>query len=236
MTRYLIAALLGAVAFSATADEAAVEAAIKSLVPAAKIDSIAESKVPNFYQVVLQGQVVYVSADGQYLLQGSVFDVTNKTDLTEQARAGIRRSSLAAVGPEQRIIFPAKDPKYTVTVFTDIDCGYCRKLHSEMAEYNKRGISVEYLFFPRAGIGSDSYDKAVAVWCATDRNKAMTTAKSGAEVERKTCDNPVAHDYELGQKIAVTGTPAVFTESGVQLGGYLPPEQMLMRLESGAAR
>jgi thiol:disulfide interchange protein DsbC len=236
MTRFLLAALLGAFAFSASADEAAVEGAIKSLVPGAKIDSIAESQVPDFYQVVLQGQVVYVSADGKFLLQGSVFDIDNKTDLTERARAEIRRTALAAVGPEQRIIFPAKDPKYSITVFTDIDCGYCRKMHSEMAEYNKRGISVEYLFFPRAGIGSDSYDKAVSVWCADDRNAAMTRAKNGAEPERKTCDNPVAHDYELGQKIAVTGTPAVFTSGGMQLGGYLPPEQLLMRLSNGAAR
>ena len=236
MTRFLLAALLGAFAFSASADEAAVEGAIKSLVPGAKIDSIAESQVPDFYQVVLQGQVVYVSADGKFLLQGSVFDIDNKTDLTERARAEIRRTALAAVGPEQRIIFPAKDPKYSITVFTDIDCGYCRKMHSEMAEYNKRGISVEYLFFPRAGIGSDSYDKAVSVWCADDRNAAMTRAKNGAEPERKTCDNPVAHDYELGQKIAVTGTPAVVTSGGMQLGGYLPPEQLLMRLSNGAAR
>ncbi len=236
MNRFLIAALLGACAFSASADEAAVEGAIKSLVPNAKIDSIAESQVPNFYQVVLQGQVLYISADGKFLLQGSVFDIANKVDLTENARADIRRSALAAVGKDQRIIFPAKDPKYTVTVFTDIDCGYCRKLHSEIADYNNRGISVEYLFFPRAGIGSDSYDKAVSVWCAADRNAAMTLAKTGAEPEKKTCDNPVAHDYELGQKIAVTGTPAVFTAEGVQLGGYLPPDQMLARLAAGDAR
>ena len=236
MRRFLIATLLGAFAFSASADEAAIKGAIESLVPNAKIDSIAESQVPNFYQVVLQGQVVYVSADGKYLIQGSVFDIANKTDLTENARAGIRRSALAAVGPEQRIIFPAKDPKYAVTVFTDIDCGYCRRMHSEMAEYNKRGISVEYLFFPRAGIGSESYDKAVSVWCADDRNQAMTEAKNGGTIEKKTCDNPVAHDYELGQKIAVSGTPAVFTSEGVQLGGYLPPDQMLLRLSNGAAR
>lgn len=235
MRRFVIATLLGAFAFSASADEATIEGAIKSLVPGAKIDSIAESQVPNFYQVVLQGQVVYVSADGKYLIQGSVFDIANKTDLTETARAGIRRGALAAVGPDQRIIFPAKDPKYAVTVFTDIDCGYCRRMHAEMAEYNKRGISVEYLFFPRAGIGSESYDKAVSVWCADDRNKALTTAKNGGELEKKTCDNPVAHDYELGQKIAVTGTPAVFTKDGVQLGGYLPPDQLLLRLSNGAA-
>ena len=235
MRRFVIATLLGAFAFSASADEALIEGAIKSLVPGAKIDSIAESQVPNFYQVVMQGQVVYVSADGKYLIQGSVFDIANKTDLTETARAEIRRGALAAVGPEQRIIFPAKDPKYAVTVFTDIDCGYCRRMHSEMAEYNERGISVEYLFFPRAGIGSESYDKAVSVWCADNRNQALTTAKNGGALEKKTCDNPVAHDYELGQKIAVSGTPAVFTKDGVQLGGYLPPDQLLLRLSNGAA-
>lgn len=232
MNRFLIAAALSVAAFSASADEAAVESAIKSLVPAAKIDSISESQVPNFYQVVLQGQVVYISADGKYLFQGSVFDIPNKTDLTEAAKAGLRRGALAAVGPERRIIFPAKNEKYAVTVFTDIDCGYCRRMHGEMAEYNKRGISVEYLFFPRAGVGSEAYDKAVSVWCAADRNKALTIAKSGDKLESKTCDNPVAADYELGQQVGVSGTPAVYAKDGTQLGGYLPPEQLLQRLDA----
>lgn len=236
MSRFLIAALLGAAAFSASADDAKIEAAIASLVPGAKIDSIAESQVPGFYQVVLQGQVVYVSADGKYLVQGSVFDIENKTDLTETARASIRRNALAAVGPEQRIIYKAKDELYAVTVFTDIDCGYCRRMHQEIPEYNKRGISVEYLFFPRAGVGSDAYDKAVSVWCADDRHKAMDAAKAGRDVAKKTCSNPVAHDYELGQKISVSGTPAVYTANGTQLGGYLPPEQMLQRLSATPAR
>ncbi len=236
MSRFLIAALLGAAAFSASADDAKIEAAITSLVPGAKIDSIAESQVPGFYQVVLQGQVVYVSADGRYLIQGAVFDIPNKTDLTETARAGIRRSALASVGPERRIIYKAKDELYKVTVFTDIDCGYCRRLHQEIPEYNRRGISIEYLFFPRAGVGSEAFDKAVSVWCADDRHKAMDAAKAGREVPKKTCDNPVAQDYELGQKIAVTGTPAVYTVEGTQLGGYLPPEQMLQRLSAGTSR
>ena len=236
MSRFLIAALLATAAFSASADDAKIEAAIASLVPGAKIDSIAESQVPGFYQVVLQGQVVYVSADGKYLIQGSVFDIANKTDLTETARASIRRNALAAVGPEQRIIYKAKDEKYKVTVFTDIDCGYCRRLHQEIPEYNKRGISIEYLWFPRAGVGSEAYDKAVSVWCAPDRNKALDDAKAGRDVPKKTCDNPVAADYELGQKINVTGTPAVYTVDGTQLGGYLPPEQMLQRLSADASR
>ncbi len=235
MKRFLVAAALSAAAFSSSADDAAVKAAIESLVPAAKIDSISESQVPNFYQVVLQGQVVYISADGKYLFQGSVFDIPNKTDLTEAAKAGLRKGALAAVGPERRIIFPAKNEKYAVTVFTDIDCGYCRRMHGEMAEYNKRGISVEYLFFPRAGVGSESYDKAVSVWCAGDRNKALTTAKTGGNLESKTCDNPITADCELGQQVGVNGTPAVFTRDGTQLGGYLPPEQLLQRLDALAA-
>ncbi|MGE4359012.1 MAG: DsbC family protein, partial [Lysobacteraceae bacterium] len=225
-------AALGAAAFSASADDSAVEAAIKSLVPGAKIDSIAESQVPNFYQVVLQGQVIYISADGRFLFQGSVFDIPNKIDLTENTKAGLRKGALAAAGPERRIIFPAKNEKYAVTVFTDIDCGYCRRMHGEMAEYNKRGISVEYLFFPRSGVGGESYDKAVSVWCATDRNKAMDNAKAGGKLESKTCDNPVAADYELGQSVGVNGTPAVYTRDGTQLGGYLPPEQLLQHLDA----
>ena len=242
MIRILIVALLAVLAFptpaSASADEAAIEKAIQSLVPAAKIDSIAESKMPNFYQVVMQGQVVYVSADGKYLFQGSMFDIANKTDLTENARADIRRSALAEVGAEQRIIFPAKDPKYTVTVFTDIDCGICRRMHSEIAGYNERGISVEYLFYPRAGIGSESYDKAVSVWCASDRNEAMNAAmnqpKTVADVKTITCDNSIARDYELARKVASSGTPTVLTAEGVQLGGYLPPDQLLARLQAGS--
>ncbi len=232
MKRFLIAAALGACAFSASADDAVVEAAIKSLVPAAKIDSIAESQMPNFYQVVVQGQVIYVSADGKYLVQGSVFDIDNKVDLTEATKAEMRRQALKEAGPDRRIIFPAKNEKYALTVFTDIDCGYCRRMHGEMAEYNKRGISVEYLFFPRSGLNGESYDKAVSVWCASDRNKAMDNAKAGQKLESKTCDNPVAADYELGLKAGVSGTPAVFTKNGTQLGGYLPPEQLLQRLEA----
>jgi len=236
MFRFLIAATLGIVSVSAYADEEKVQAAIKSLVPNAKIESIADSKINGFYEVVLQGQVVYVSNDGKYLIQGSLFDIANKTDLTEASRAGLRRAELAKVGKQKRIVFPAKDEKYSVTVFTDIDCGYCRKLHNDMAAYNDLGITVEYLFFPRAGMGSESFDKAVSVWCADDQRKAMTDAKAGQPLDTKKCDNPVADDYMLGQKIGVTGTPAVYAADGTQLGGYLPPAQMKQRLDQLAAK
>lgn len=232
----LLAASLGLISSSAFASDGKVEAAIKTLVPNAQIESIAESKIPGLYEVVLPGHVVYVSGDGKYLMQGSLFDVQNKIDLTENTRAGMRRTELAKVGKSQRIVYPAKDEKYSVTVFTDIDCGYCRRLHQEMAQYNELGITIEYLFFPRAGMGSESFDKAVSVWCADDRLKALTDAKAGVSLDKKQCDNPVAHDYQLGQKIGVTGTPAVYAKDGTQLGGYLAPAQLLQRLQSLASK
>ena len=239
MIRLLAAALIGAVSFSAAAaeaDDAKVRAAIASLVPGAKIDSIAEAKMPGFYEVMLQGQIVYVSADGKYLVQGSIYDIAGKTDLTEASRAVQRRTALQTLGKDKRITFAPASPKHTITVFTDIDCGYCRRMHQQMADYNKLGISVEYLFFPRAGLGSESFDKAVSVWCATDRNKALSDAKAGVALDKKECANPIEEEYTLGNKIGVNGTPAVIAADGTQLGGYLPPDQMLQRLDQLVAK
>lgn len=259
MNRLLVAALAGAVSLSACAQdrapappvaatavaqsaqpdpdaEARVREALGGLVPDVKIDSIKAAPMPGFREVVTSGQVVYVSDDGRLLMQGSVFEIATRTDLTERSRAGIRKAVLDGVGPEQRIIFAPQNPTYRVTVFTDIDCGYCRRMHQEMAEYNALGISIEYLFFPRAGIGSESFEKAVSVWCADNRLQAMTDAKNGLEMPVRNCVNPVTRDYDLGQRIGVDGTPAAFTEDGVQVGGYLPPRQLLQRLEQNARR
>jgi thiol:disulfide interchange protein DsbC len=239
MMRFLAAAVLGALSFHAVAndaEDAKVRAAIQSLVPGATIDTIAEAAMPGFYEVVLQGQLVYVSADGRYLLQGSVFDIATKTDLTEASRAVQRRNALKTLGSDKRIAYAPESPKHTVTVFTDIDCGYCRRMHQQMAEYNELGIAVEYLFFPRAGLGSESFDKAVSVWCAADRGIALTEAKAGKELDKKECRNPIEEEYALGNKIGVNGTPAVITADGTQVGGYLPPEQLLQRLEQLAAK
>src|SRR5690606_8612614 len=182
MTRLLAGALLGIVSCAALAadkSEDAVRTAIQSLVPGASIDSISESVLPGFYEVVIGGQIAYVSGDGKYLVQGSIYDIQGKTDLTAASRAVLRREALSAVPDAKRIVFSPATPKHTLSVFTDIDCGYCRRKHQQIAEYNQLGIAVEYLFFPRAGIGSESYDKAVNVWCAADRKDALTAAKAG---------------------------------------------------------
>lgn len=235
MLKVLFAAAAMLAAGPALADDGAdqrVRDAIKALVPEARVDQVEKSVLPGFYEVVMGGQVIYVSGDGKYVVSGVVWDAAARKNLTESRYAGIRKSALANVPADKRIIFPAKNARHTITVFTDIDCGYCRRMHQEMAQYNELGITVEYLFYPRAGRGSESWNKAVSVWCAADHNGAMTAAKNGEPVPNKTdCANPVDSDFELGQQIGVSGTPAVIAADGTQVGGYLPPEQMLARLQ-----
>lgn len=212
--------------------EAAVRAAIAKLAPQARIERIGPAPLPGYMEVVIGGQLIYVSDDARYLIQGSVMDIPARKDLTEVSRAAIRRDVLKTLGPENRIVFAPAKPKHTVTVFTDIDCGYCRKLHAEIGAYNAQGIAVEYLFFPRTGIGSESFAKAVAVWCAADRRAALTAAKAGDEPPKKSCKNPITMEYAAGQKMGIDGTPAIITADGTQIGGYLPPKLMRERLDA----
>ena len=216
---------------AARADEAAIRATMKKVLPDMAVDAIAPAPFAGFSEVAVQGRVFYVSNDGRLLLHGNLLDVPRNENLTRLSEGTLRRAELDAVGAERRIIFAAAQPKHRITVFTDIDCGFCRKLHGQMADYNKAGITVEYLFFPRTGPGSESFEQAVAVWCADDRRSALTKAKAGAVLPHASCKNPVASDYALGQRVGVDGTPAIYAENGVQIGGYLSPEDMLARLD-----
>lgn len=205
--------------------------AIESINPQIRIDSISAAPLAGFREVVVNGQALYVSDDGKYLLQGSLFDIEAKKDVSQAGVAEVRRRLLAAVPDSERIVFAPANPKYTVTVFTDVECGYCRKLHQDIAEYNKRGIAIEYLAFPRMGLDTPDYRAMVSVWCAPDRRKALTDAKDGKRVPNRSCENPVASHYELGQRVGLTGTPMIVTEDGVQMPGYLPPDALLSALQ-----
>ncbi|GAB2669615.1 DsbC family protein [Arenimonas aestuarii] len=223
----------------ATADAATrdrIEAALQGLAPGMKVDAIAPSPIPGFLEVALGARIIYVSEDGKQLLQGSLVDIASRESLTQASEAKLRRDMLAEVGDETGITFAAAEPRYEVTVFTDIDCGYCRRMHSEIAEYNRLGITINYLFYPRAGVGSESYQKAVNVWCARDRRKALTEAKAGKDLPKGNCTSPVTRDYDLGRRIGLDGTPAVYAANGTQLGGYVPPAEMLARLDEIAAK
>jgi thiol:disulfide interchange protein DsbC len=209
--------------------------AVRSIDPNIVVEQVSPAAMPGFQAVIVGGQVLYVSNDGKYLIQGSLYDVGARRDLGEDAMKKLRVELLRSVPASERIVFAPKDPKYTVTVFTDVECGYCRKFHSQIAEYNKLGIAVEYLAFPRMGLGSADFRKMVAVWCAPDRRKALTDAKNDRNVAAGNCTNPVTMEYELGRRAGLTGTPMVLAADGTQLGGYLAPEQLRAALDALAA-
>lgn len=216
----------------ANADEAAIRQAMTKSMPSMKIDSVVPSEIKGLYEMAVGANIFYVSEDGKYLLQGRLVDVAARKDLTEEKLSGTRKKAIEKIGQENMIVFKAKIPKYTVSVFTDIDCGYCRKLHSEIDQYLAQGITIQYLFFPRAGKDSDSYTKAVSVWCAKDRNAAFTDAKKGNTPPAKTCDNPVDKHMQLAADFDVKGTPMIVTEKGNIYPGYLPAKQLVEALES----
>jgi len=194
-------------------------------------DNISLSPVRGLYEIQVGTQIVYLSEDGKYMLTGNLISMLTRENLTEKRLDGIRAKAIDAIGDNQMISFKAKKPEHTVAVFTDIDCGYCRKLHSQMDEYNRQGISINYLFYPRAGIGSSSYQSAVSVWCNKDRNAALTRAKAGQKLPSEKCDNPVARHYELGGDMGIRGTPAIITEYGNLLPGYVPPASLKKQLD-----
>ncbi|MEO5596430.1 MAG: thioredoxin fold domain-containing protein [Lysobacteraceae bacterium] len=216
--------------------EAAIRKGIAQLAPTAQIDFIRAAPITGLSEVSIEGQLLYITNDGKYVVSGSIIETATKHDLTENSKASVRREAFKTITPAQTIVFAPANPKYTVNVFTDIDCGYCRKLHSQMADYNRQGIAVRYLFFPRSGLVGESFDKAVAVWCSPDRRRALTDAKNGISVTAKNCTNPITMDYNLGRRIGIDATPAVYTQDGVQIGGYIPPQQMRQTLDKLAAQ
>ena len=200
-----------------------------------RIDDVRQSPIPGLYEVVSGNDVLYVSPDGRYVVQGDMYDVDRAENITEQRLTSMRSGALAelkAVGDEQAITFGPKDARYTVTVFTDVDCAYCRKLHSQIAEYNKLGIRVRYLFYPRSGPNTPSWAKAEAVWCAPNRQEALTRAKLGEAVAAPAkCVTPVAKTYHLAHELMLRGTPGIFTDKNEYISGYLEPQALLERLK-----
>ena len=229
--------LLAAVSLAAVAgdDYSKIEQRIRALAPHANSIAISEIPIEGILQVQVNGDIAYISTDAKYMFQGRIIDLDTNEDLTEAAKAGIRKELMLDMDPAEQISFSPKVPVHELMVFTDIDCGYCRKLHSQVVEYNKQGIAIHYLAFPRAGVGSRSYEKAVAVWCADDQQFALTQAKLGSDPDPLQCENPVAEQYQLGIELGVTGTPALLTSSGQLIPGYVPPEQLRDRLDRMAS-
>tara|TARA_R110000868_G_scaffold107466_3_gene294053 strand:- start:1936 stop:2604 length:669 start_codon:yes stop_codon:yes gene_type:complete len=193
------------------------------------VSAISETPVDGLYQVQLEtGRVLYATADGKYFMQGTLIEVNDgqPRNLTSVAEASGIAQVLDRVDASDMVVFAPEEPKTHITVFTDVDCGYCRKLHSEVEQLNNLGIEVRYMAFPRGGMQSPAAQVMQSVWCADNRQQAMTSAKQGKTVEEKTCANPVAQEYELGKQLGVQGTPAIFLANGVMIPGYQPAQQL----------
>jgi len=220
-----------------SSDELTIRNSIEKILPkGSQIESIQESSIAGLYAVYYGDlEPIYVSEDGNFFIYGNIFKINknsilNITDIEISKRRSLILSNLVS---SELISFKSLNEKHVVTVFTDVDCGYCRKLHNQIKEYNKLGITINYAAFPRSGLGSDSFMKMVGAWCSENMKLSLTKLKNNKEVSVNFCDNqPVSKHYAIGNKLGVTGTPAIFSSDGRLFPGYLSPEDLLIKLES----
>ena len=205
-------------------------AKLQALRPGIPIEGVSATPIPNIFALEIAGGTVYYgTGDGRYLFAGDLYELGDDdlVNLAEAGRSELRRELISSVPKEEMVIFSPPGPvKAAINVFTDVDCGYCQKLHLEVPELNRMGVEVRYLAYPRAGIGSQSYDKIVSAWCADDPNTALTKLKARQSIPEATCRNPVAKQFELGREMGVAGTPAIILEDGSMLPGYLPAKEL----------
>ncbi|MDX9741135.1 MAG: DsbC family protein [Gammaproteobacteria bacterium] len=212
---------------------AAVAAAVERIVPGEGTYQVRPAPIPGFQEVAYGAQILYISDDGRLALQGDIYDLEAERSLTDERRGELRLALLAGLDQDELIVFaPEGESKHVLHVFTDVDCTYCRRMHADIADYNRLGIEVRYLAFPRAGVDSPLYDKMVSVWCAEDRRAAMTQAKAGNTVPAANCDHPVREQIDLAASFGVTGTPTLVFPDGSSLPGYVPPERLAAFLDT----
>lgn len=207
-------------------------AAVASHLPGAHPGDLRSTPIPGIYEFRRGAELVYVTADGRYGIAGDLYRLADRSNLSDARRRELRLELLRAVPESSMVVFAPPQTKYTITVFTDVDCTYCRALHKQIGEYNRLGVKVRYLFFPRSGPNTESWSKAEQVWCSPDRQAALTQAKLGVALKTAVCKpNPIADDYALGRAIGLTGTPGIVTESGDLLPGYAPPDELVQELQ-----
>ncbi|MCC7463062.1 MAG: DsbC family protein [Gammaproteobacteria bacterium] len=215
----------------APAAPASSTAALSARIAGSRPEDFRATAVNGIYEYRHGAEIIYVTEDGRFAFTGDLFSMADRVNITEARRKELRQKLLAELPESAMVIFAAARPKHTITVFTDVDCVYCRKLHGQIAEYNRLGITVRYLAFPRTGPGTESWTKAQQVWCSSNRQAAMTRAKLGEKVAAARCDDPVAREYSLGQAIGIEGTPGILTSDGDLLPGYVPPDVLLKELQ-----
>lgn len=220
-------------ASAAESEQDKLASSLHRLLPNLKITGIKTTPVKGLYEVMLGTDLVYMTADGRYVLRGDLLDLKSRRNLSEDQRATARVAALKRLGLSKMISYTPKHPEHNIYVFTDVDCAYCRKLHQEVGLLNSSGIAVHYLAFPRAGIGSTSYKKSVAIWCSADPAVALTEAKNGANPAVRSCKNPVKEEFDLGKEMGVKGTPTIVLENGEMVDGYVPGPELVQLVRAG---
>lgn len=194
------------------------------------ISDLKTAPIPGLYELTFGTRTVLVTEDGRYLIQGDLIDLETRRNLTQEQRSKLILKSIEAIGEKNMVVVGPATAQRTITVFTDVDCPYCARLHQEVPKLNKAGVKVRYLLYPRAGKGSETYKKSVAVWCAKDRVKAIGTAKAGGKIEIKSCANPVDEHLKLGAEVGVEGTPTMIFDDGRIVPGFAPADKLLAAL------
>ncbi|SFV64091.1 Thiol:disulfide interchange protein DsbC [hydrothermal vent metagenome] len=229
--KFHLLTLMLLLSFSSMANEKIINT-LKNFIPTIKKEDIKKTPIKNISQILDGSNILYISNDGQFLIQGQMIDLKNGINLTQKTKKSISKNILKDPSVKEGILFKAKNEKYRINVFTDVDCPYCRKLHSGMKEMNNLGISVNYLAFPRAGINSNSYWKEVSIWCAKDKKQAMNTSKQRKPIKSIKCENhPIKKHFQLVKQLGVNGTPSIFLKNGANISGYLPPKKLLKEIE-----
>lgn len=209
---------------------------MQRVLPNFEVDTVRDAPIPGFYEVAIGTRLMYLSEDGQYMILGDVVDTAKMANLTEARRAELVADKINGVKADDMIVIGPSDAEHFVTVFTDVDCPYCAKFHRDVPALNEAGVQVRYLLFPRSGIGSKSYKRAVGVWCSEDRIKTVGIAKMGGEVAETECDNPVVSHLKLGREVGISGTPAIVLDDGRMIPGYVPPNKLLHELGMAASK
>ena len=225
----LISSLLTTLTVSAeSGDVEKLKQALAISMPSVKPTKISETPVTGLFEVIVGSQVVYMSVDARYMIEGDLFDLKTKKNVSEEAKSVIRKAAIDELGSANMLVYKPKTVKDTITVITDIDCPYCRRLHSEIPDYMKNDVEVRYVFMPLKG--SADMKKTISVWCADDQQLALDIAKAGGDVEVKTCKNPIKEHLQLARDLGVRGTPAIVLENGELLPGYVPVDKLIAQI------
>ena len=236
----ILPAVIVLVSTKAISAESAVDTLKKNLiehVPGATVSRIKETPINGVYEVIVGSEIYYMDKSARYIINGDLIDLATKTNFTEEAKTFNRKMKVAELGEENMVVYSPKIVDHSITVVTDVDCPYCRRLHSEMDEYMENNIKVRYIFMPLKG--EADFDTTVSVWCSKDRNLALDIAKAGGDLEKLSCDNPIEKHLKMARELGVRGTPAIILEDGTMIPGYVPAKKLvaeLKKLHAAAAK